>query len=329
MKIKRIRLQDLVPVIAFLVIFAFFTIASYNPKNGTFRMLTLFNISVVLEQTMQTIIVACGAMFVVSQGSTDLSVGVNLALAGVVGTWAAHVTCIDFLLIPVALVIGLALGIFNGIVLSKFKVPSFMLTLAMLIGIRGLVNYIQIFLHTQVIPEGLTFLRTTASKTTIFFIVVIIMAYVFEYTNLGRYSRAIGDNETTAKFVGIPVDKMKIAAFALSGLMSGIGAIMNIATIGSTSQTMGVFLEIRVIMAVFLGGVLVTGGSSARFYKILLGSFAIQIIINGLAIMGMAQSHFSQTVQGVLLLAMLLVSQLAIRRSNRVRELPDEPPSES
>jgi ribose transport system permease protein len=198
-----------------------------------------------------------------------------------------------------------------------------MLTLAMLIGMRGLVNFIQTKTHTQRIPEELVFLNTPVVKALIFFAIVIIMAYVFEFTKTGRYSRAIGENETAAMFVGIPVKRIKLLAFALSGLMAGAGAVFSLITVGSTSQQMGVFLEIRVIMAIFLGGVLVTGGSSAKFYKIFLGSFSIQIIINGLALINRSDSHISQSVQGILLLLMLLVSVIAEKRSRRTRDLSD------
>ena len=140
MKKRTLKFHDVVPFITFIVIFLFFTIASYNPRNGTFRMLTPLNLNTILDQTMLTIVVACGSLFVVAQGSIDLSVGVNLALSGVIATWVAHATGIPFLLIPVALLVGLLVGIFNGIIVSRFKVSSFMLTLAMLIGMRGLVN---------------------------------------------------------------------------------------------------------------------------------------------------------------------------------------------
>ncbi|HHU23303.1 MAG TPA: ABC transporter permease [Clostridiales bacterium] len=323
MKKRTLKFHDVVPFITFIVIFLFFTIASYNPRNGTFRMLTPLNLNTILDQTMLTIVVACGSLFVVAQGSIDLSVGVNLALSGVIATWVAHATGIPFLLIPVALLVGLLVGIFNGIIVSRFKVSSFMLTLAMLIGMRGLVNFIQTKTHTQRIPEELVFLNTPVVKALIFFAIVIIMAYVFEFTKTGRYSRAIGENETAAMFVGIPVKRIKLLAFALSGLMAGAGAVFSLITVGSTSQQMGVFLEIRVIMAIFLGGVLVTGGSSAKFYKIFLGSFSIQIIINGLALINRSDSHISQSVQGILLLLMLLVSVIAEKRSRRTRDLSD------
>lgn len=323
-RLGKLKFQDIVPFAAFIVIFLFFTVASYNERTGTVTMLTARNLSTLLDQTMQTILVACGTLFVVSQGSTDLSVGVNLALSGVIGMWVAHATGIAWLLIPVTLIIGLIVGAFNGVVVSKFKVSSFMLTLAMLIGVRGLVNYLQIFTDVQRMPESLAFLSNSTVKVILFVIIVAVMAYVFEFTKVGRYSRAIGENETTAKFVGVPVDKMKIVAFALSGLLAAVAAIFNLATIGSTSNQMGSFLEIRVVMAIYLGGVLVTGGSSAKFYKILLGSFSIQIIVNGLALMGKSDAHYSQSVQGILLLLILFLSAVAANQKKKIRQAPAE-----
>lgn len=319
-KLSGLMFQDVVPFMAFIAIFLFFTIASYNERTGAFQMLTARNLSTLLEQTMQTILVACGTLFVVSQGSTDLSVGVNLALSGVIGTWAAYATGIDWLMIPVTLTVGLIVGIFNGIIVSKCKVSSFMLTLAMLIGVRGLVNFLQIRTDVQRLPEGLFFLSSSMVKVILFLVIIVIMAYVFEFTKTGRYSRAIGENETTARFVGVPVDRIKIIAFALSGLMAAVAAVFNMATVGSTSQQMGVFLEIRVVMAIYLGGVMVSGGSSAKFYKILLGSFSIQIIVNGLALMGKSDAHYAQSVQGILLLVILFLSAMAGRRRGRVRK---------
>lgn len=319
-KLSGLMFQDVVPFMAFIAIFLFFTMASYNERTGAFQMLTARNLSTLLEQTMQTILVACGTLFVVSQGSTDLSVGVNLALSGVIGTWAAYATGIDWLMIPVTLTVGLIVGIFNGIIVSKCKVSSFMLTLAMLIGVRGLVNFLQIRTDVQRLPEGLFFLSSSMVKAVLFLVIIVIMAYVFEFTKTGRYSRAIGENETTARFVGVPVDRIKIIAFALSGLMAAVAAVFNMATVGSTSQQMGVFLEIRTVMAIYLGGVMVSGGSSAKFYKILLGSFSIQIIVNGLALMGKSDAHYAQSVQGILLLVILFLSAMAGRRRGRVRK---------
>lgn len=307
MKRKKIDIQDIVPFAAFIVIFLFFTIASGG------KMFSPYNLSLLVDQSVLTIVVGCGVLFVVAQGSIDLSVGVNLALSGVVATWAANAVS-PVLLIPVALLVGLIIGIFNGIVVSRFKVPSFMLTIAMLIGLRGIVNYIQTIIGAESIPESMAVLNQPYVRYTAFVVLVAVAVYVFEFTKVGKYSKAIGENETTAKSVGVPVSLMKVVAFAISGLAVGFGTLFSLASVGGTSMQMGVFFEMKVAMAIFLGGVLVTGGSSAKLYKVLLGSFSITMIVNGLALIGLSATQYSQTIEGILLLLILFVTILASKK---------------
>jgi ribose transport system permease protein len=318
-KIKRIGLQDIVPFAAFIVIVTFFQITSHG------RMLTPYNLSILIDQSLITVIVGCGALFVVAQGSIDLSVGVNMALSGVVATWASNAAG-AWLLIPVALIVGLIVGVFNGIVVSKFKVPSFMLTISMLIGVRGIVNYIQSFIGTQYIPDSMKVLGKPYVFYPALILIVLVSVYVFEFTKVGKYSKAIGENETTARFVGVPVSLMKIAAFAICGLAVGLGTIFSLGSNGGTSQQMGVFFEMKVTMAIFLGGVLVTGGTSAKLYKVLLGSFSITVIVNGLALIGLSETQYSQSVEGILLLLILGLTILASKKSRKASKAPPDEP---
>jgi ribose transport system permease protein len=321
--VRNIKLRDIVPFAAFIIIIVFFEIASGG------KMLTPYNLRLLVDQSVVTIVIGCGALFVVAQGSIDLSVGVNLALAGVVGTAAANAGG-SALFIPVTLLVALGVGIFNGVIVSRFKVPSFMLTIAMLIGVRGIVNQIQAGttdnpgIGAQKIPESMLVLGEPAFRYIALIVIVIIMFYVFEFTKAGRYSKAIGENEVTAKSVGVPVTLMKIVAFAISGLMVGFGALFNLTTLGSTNMMLGVFLEMEVAMAIFLGGVLVTGGNSARIYKVLLGSFSIKMIVNGLALVGLSSTQYSQSIEGLLLLLILFVTILASKKGRGGRVLPDE-----
>jgi ribose transport system permease protein len=301
--------SEAVPFIAFVVLFVFFSVASGG------KMLSSYSLKMLLEQSILTIITACGVLFVVAQGSIDLSVGVNVAFSGVIGLHLTQLTGIPWLFIPASLAVGLIIGLFNGFLVSKCKVPSFTLSIAMLIGLRGIVNYIQTGVGVEYIPESMRFITSSAFRIVAFVIIAAIIAYLFEFTKLGRYSRAIGENETTARAVGIPVSRMKLIVFALSGLMAGFGAVFSMATVGGTTQTMGAFLEMKVAMAIFFGGVLVTGGSSAKFYKVILGSISITIIVYGLSLMGMSDSHISQSVEGVLLLAILFITIVANHRS--------------
>jgi len=302
-------ISDAVPFIAFAVIFIFFSVMSQG------RLLSAYSLNKLVDQSIVIIVIGCGVLFVVSQGSIDLSVGVNLALSGVVGLWAALLVGAPFLLIPFTMIVGTIVGIFNGFIVSKLKVPSFILTIAMLIGVRGVVLLIQSKIDAQYIPASMQILNNPYVKIPMFAVIVLIMFYLFEFTKAGRYSQAIGENEIVAKFVGVPITKMKILAYALSGLMAGLASVFSIITIGGTSQQMGSFMEMRVAMAVYLGGVLVSGGKSAKFYKMLLGAFSITIIVNGLAIIGYPETQMSQSVGGVLLLLILFITTMVTLRS--------------
>jgi len=317
MKKRNIGLQDVVPFAAFVIIFAFFEIASKG------KMLSPFSLQMMLDQSVMTIVSGCGVPFVVAMGSIDLSVGVNLALSGVLAVWAANAAG-GALLVPVALLTGLLVGLFNGVIVARFKVPSFMLSIAMLIGIRGIVNFIQTNIGTQFIPEATRVFAEGYIRYPLFFVIVAVMWYVLEYTRFGKYCKAIGENETMAKFVGVPVERVKVLAFALSGLMAGFAALFSVTSVGGTTQQMGVFFEMKVAMAIFLGGVLVTGGFSAKLYKVLLGSFSITIIVNGLALIGLSETQYSQSFQGLLLLIILGVTILASSRRRKVPSTLDE-----
>lgn len=319
MKNKKLKLADMIPFIAFIIIFVFFTAAS----NG--KMFSAYNLSAILDQSMIIIIIGCGALFVVAQGSIDLTVGVNLAFSGVIATHLASLMNAPFMIIPLACILGVLIGILNGFIVAKCKVPSFMLSIAMLIGIRGLVNYIQTVINTEYLPESMRILAEPYIKIPAFILIVAVMIYLFEFTKIGRYSRAIGENETAARFVGIPVDLVKIEAFALSGLMAGLGAVFSLVQVFGTSMQMGVFLEMKVAMAIYFGGVLVTGGASAKSYKVFLGSLSITIIINGLALIGKSDTQISESVEGILLLIILFVTILANNRHKRNTRAIDEP----
>ncbi|MDR2487122.1 MAG: ABC transporter permease [Clostridiales Family XIII bacterium] len=318
MKKIQFRIQDIVPVIAFAVVLLFFTVQSGG------NMLSPFNLNLLIDQSMTIILIGSGMLFVVAQGSIDLSVGVNLALSGVLGMWVSEQLHAPYLMIPAAVLVGLLFGIVNGLIVAKLKVPSFMLTLAMLIGVRGIVKWIQVRVYVSYISPDLYWMNQPANKILIFLVILAIMYYLFEFTRVGRSSQAIGENEVVARFVGIRVDLMKVVAFGLSGMMSGVASIFSILTVGGTSQTMGSFTEMKVAMAVFLGGVLVTGGITARMYKVILGSFTITIVVNGLAIIGHPETEVSQSVEGLLLLLILFATIVANRRSQRKVVVPDD-----
>jgi ribose transport system permease protein len=291
-------ISKLFPFIGLVLIIIVFTILSPN------RLWRINNIRGVINMMIPMAIGAMGMIFVAAQGSTDLTQGSLLALcasfAGLVSTQAGA-----WIFVPLALLIGLAIGIFNGVILAYLKVPSLMLTLAMLIALRAIVLYITnsqaVFLDPAIIA-----LDDIKIKYPMFILIFIVMWYLFDYTKAGFFSRCIGENQTVGQFAGIPVKKYKILAFALSGLMSAVVGIFAVGSIGGVASTMGNFFELQVMTAMFVGGIPVHGGASSKFYKIIVGSLMLAFLRNGLAITRVP-TEISELIQGIMLLLVVFL----------------------
>ncbi len=299
MKRHNIEPAKLMPFFSFLAIFLVFFALS-GGKN-----LALFNIQAILDQTIVVMIGGLGAIFVIAMGSVDLSIGITLALSGILSSIVAEYFESPILIIPAALLTGAIVGLVTGTIVSKFKVPSFMATLAILIGMRGVVNYIQTQTGLHYFPKSMKWLGGFDAKVAILVILIVVVLYLFEGTKLGKHCKAIGENETAAKFVGVPTDRIRITSYVISGVMASVASLITMASLGGTSTTMGVFFELQVMIAIFLGGVLVTGGSTTRVYKLIIGAFTITVIENGLILIGYSSSEVSEAVKGVLLMAIL------------------------
>lgn len=302
---KKFSINTLIPIMSFLILFCVFLIAT----RGT--LVTPQNISNIVSQAFPVIIGGTGVLFVTAMGSTDLSVGANAALSATLGAMAAsHLG--TWAIFPVAIGTGMLVGALNGLWNSRCKMPSFM-TLAMLIGLRGLLNY---FLASNLIyaPTVLITFNTFPVKLAIVAVLVVIFYYVFEYTKIGYYCRAIGENERTVIATGINVKRIRMTAFIISGFMAALFGIMQIVNVGGSTNSLCQFMEMRIQMAIFLGGVSVTGGFSARIYKLLIGSFTIVMIENGLTLCGV-DSTLSSAIQGILLMLVLFATIYFERRS--------------
>lgn len=306
---KKVQLLDIVPIFILVIIFAFFAIAS---KGTT---LSAYNLQLICTQVVPVIIGSLGCIFVIALGGTDISIGANAAMCSTVATlitagiggWAA---------IPVTLVLSTVLGALIGFVVTKFRVASFMTTLAILIAGRGFLNFL---LQNNNIgaPKGISFLTTFWFTVVLLVVLIAVVWYIFEYTKFGFYCKCIGENERTVRSVGINVNRIRLICFMIAGLAAGIVGIVQICRVGGSTNTLCNMLEMRVQMAIFLGGILTTGGFTAKIYKLIIGSFTIVIIENGLTLCKVS-SALSEAIEGILLVVILIItvycSRIAMKR---------------
>lgn len=293
------------PVIIFVLIAVIFGIVTKGALFGPTNIMNIFN------QSVAIIIAGLGMLFVAAMGSTDISCGVIVALVGCFGLMAS--TKIHaFLLIPIALLIGIASGLLLGYVNAKRKVSSFMASLALLMAYRAVTNLV-LSNTSFYLPDSLRFIDSLAFKIVSVIVMVAVIVYVFHYTRFGVYVRDIGENETAVKHAGVNVDLIKIAAFVVSGLMAAIAGIYMVARLGGTNNTIGVGFEMKVMMALFIAGVPVQGGVGSKVYKLIFGAPTIIMLENGLVLCG-TSGAVTQLVRGLVLLAAVAFTGLMAKK---------------
>lgn len=294
------------PILIFVLILVIFSIATGGSLLSARNLLNIFN------QSVATIIAALGMLFVAAMGGTDITTGVVVALAGCFGLIGAQASGNSFVFIIISILIGIGSGLLLGFVNAKRKVNSFMASLALMMAWRAIVNLV-LSNKAYYLPDNLYVLDNTAFKVVALVIMVLVIIYIWKFTRFGNYVRGIGENEVAMKFAGVNVDKIKIAAFMMSGLMAAIAGIFTVARLGGTSNTMGSGFEMKVMMALFIAGIPVQGGEGSKVYKLLFGAPTIIMLENGLVLCGL-DAGVTQLVRGLVLLgAVCLTSQLAKR----------------
>ncbi|HEX5500947.1 MAG TPA: ABC transporter permease, partial [Thermomicrobiales bacterium] len=230
------------------------------------------NLQSVLLQASFAGVGACGMTLLVISGSFDLSVAGQLALAGIAAAKALPYVGVGGA-VAAAMAVGVVLGIVNGVVVTKVQVPAFIATLGMM--------YVYIALgllwtdsQVAVIADA-TYRRIgtgTVAGLPIPFLIMIV-AYlaafaVLRFLTFGRYLRAVGSNERAAQVAGLPVDRVRVFAFALVGLFTTLAGVILSATLSSANATMAIGYELTVIAVVVIGGTRLSGGAGT-----LAGSF--------------------------------------------------------
>lgn len=303
---KKLKIEESLSFFVLVILIVVFGIITKGSVFSVNNMLSLVN------QSVNTIIAGLGMIFVVAMGATDITQGSLVAVcASVAGIAATEISLV--LAFPVAIIVGIASGSIMGIVNAKFKVPSFMVSLSLLIALRALVSLI---LNSKaiILPQELLVLDTVPVKVSVMIILTIIITVVLERTPFGSYCKAIGENENAMRFTGVDVTRIKIIAFIISGLMTGIASVFVMARLGGANNTMGSGFEMRIMMAMFIGGVPVSGGMKTKIHKLLLGAPMIVLLENGLVLCG-ASGAITQLARGIVLLGVVYATGLIKKKT--------------
>ena len=269
------------------------------------------------------IVLAVGMTFVILTGGIDLSVGAVVALSGITAASLFESGWPAFVVIPLVILIGSALGLVVGVMVHVFEIQPFIATLAAMFLARGLCYVISlssipitdptiVWLSSTSIPIGETW--TITPSGIIALVVVATAFYVLHYTRFGRTVYAIGGGESSAVLMGLPVGRTKVLVYVISGTCAGIGGFLFSIFSRSGYSLTGVGMELDAIAAVVIGGTLLTGGSGFVLGSVL-GVLVLGLIQTIITFQGTLSSWWTKIFIGVLLLTFVVLQRaIAARR---------------
>jgi erythritol transport system permease protein len=283
-------------------------------------------------------ILAIGMLLVILNGGIDLSVGSTLGLAGVVAGFLMQgvtLTWFGVILYPpvwvvavLACMLGAAVGMINGVLIARFKVPAFVATLGVMYMARGLALLMTSGLTYNNLggkPElgntgfdALGFNRLFGVPTGVVVLVVIalIASIVLNRTAFGRWLYASGGNERAAELSGVPVKTVQISVYVLSGICAAIAGLILSSQLTSAGPTAGTTYELTAIAAVVIGGAALTGGRG-NIRGTLLGAFVIGFLSDGLVIIGIS-SYWQTVFTGAVIVLAVLLNAVQYRRRSKL-----------
>jgi rhamnose transport system permease protein len=283
------------------------------------RFLTLDNLLNQGRLTTEVGLIALPMTFIIVTGGIDLSVGSIVGLCAILlgYSWKTYGFPLP-LAICFSLLVGAAAGFLNGLVITKVKVPALIMTIATLALYRGLAEGISQAHSVRGYPEWFYFIGQenlfgVPAQLWLLLIAIVISGIVLDRTTFGRTLYAIGNNETAARFSGLPVDRVKLVIYALSGFMAGLSAVVLVSRVTTTRSDMGIGYELDVIATVVLGGTSIFGGVGT-IWGTVVGLAMIQLLKDGLALTGVKGDATIVVIGAVLILSTLVASSLQRRR---------------
>ena len=298
-------------VIILILVTAFFGITTNN-------FITVKNLFSILHNAAPVFAFSVGAAMVIMSGMVDLSIGSTMYLSAAIGTILIVRKNVPIILALLAVAaICIIIGIINGLVIDKFDMSPMIATMATMIVIRGLAQYItnSVVISLPDYLRKLNSLKIGGIYIDIFIaaIVLILTEIVHRRTSFGRYVTTIGNDKKVAEKLGVNVRKTTVKMYVYSALMAGVAGILTAIQTGGVATTFGSGKEFVAISVAAIGGISMSGGSG-RLTGITLGVLTLSIIESGLNFAGASPYAYRFVQGGIIFIAMYVQSYQAMIR---------------
>jgi inositol transport system permease protein len=277
-------------LLAMLVICSILSPAFFSAKN-------MANIS---RQISITTIISFGMTMLIIAGLIDLAAGSVLALAGLLAVMAYKLTGSLLLAMATGVVVGIACNIISGLIVTRFKTPPFIATLAMMTSARGAALMLTNGQNVYQLDEFVTFGQGSilGIPTPVIFMIGVaaLTWYLLNNTRFGRYLYAIGGNEEAARASGIKVNQVKMKAYIISGAFVGLAGVLFMSRVNAGLPNAGIGFEFDAMTASIIGGTSFSGGVGTAMGT-LVGAFIMGFLNNIMNLLGI-QSYLQQIIKG-------------------------------
>lgn len=277
------------------------------------------NLLNMLRQASLLFLIASGLTLVIIGGGLDLSVGANLTLSACLAAAAIKTTGNPWYGVVVAIVTGTLIGSVNGLMINRLQLPPFLATFGMLWVAQGVAYWFMAGQTIYGMPTsfryfGTGFLLGVPLPIWIMLAVCLACSILLHRTTFGREAYFMGANQSAAFLSGVPVARRRLLLYVLSGLTSGIAALVYLARLNAAEPGIGEPLLLPAIAAVLVGGTSLFGGSG-NIVGTVLGAVLLTIIVNGLNLLNVAATWHPFVNGAVVLIAILADLVISRRRS--------------
>ncbi len=300
-------------------------IALFTAINPTF--ISPLNISNTLTFTVELGLIALGMTLLMTAGEFDLSVGSMFGFAPVLMWTLFNAGFLPFgAAFLVAMLVAMAIGLFNGLFVTRLKIPSFLVTLGMLLVVRGTALYITDGFPQRTWSAAGTWLATILvgdfyigpfriyASLFWFIAVALALGYVLTRTKAGNWIQASGGNPQAAQARGVKVERTKIALFMLTATLAAFAGMISSIRTSAANPNSGTGYELEVIAMVVIGGTVLTGGRGTILGTVI-GTLILRVMRNGIVLIGVPGLAYNIFV-GAIILGMMALHSWLERRHN-------------
>jgi ribose transport system permease protein len=304
---KLIRDLGILPVLILIVVM-------FSLATDTF--MTTNNLVNIFRQASINIVLAVGMTLVILTGGIDLSVGSILATTAVIGVMTSLNPGLQWGTLLFPLLIGLAVGLINGVLVAYVKLPPFIATMGTMTTFRG---------ASYLIPDGTTIINNDLNfawigndylgpipwLVVIALVVVALTWFLLRKTVLGVRIYAVGGNPQAARLTGIKVGFVLVFVYAASGLLCGLAGVMTSSRLYSASGLLGNGYELDAVAAAILGGTSPNGGIGS-VAGTLVGALIMAVLNNGLTLMNVS-SFWQMVIRGIVIILAVIIDKFRTR----------------